>query len=135
MARTLDDMYGSRWITAACGSVVYLEGQAGDLVVKLHHLKQPGAEVGPLELVHDHDQGTTDVREDAEGDPLAAVQASIDPVTVRQVAASIFATTDPSANQIEKARRRLERLAGKGLVEAIRGDNQTPTTYGRPSCA
>lgn len=129
--RTLDDVYGSRWITAAAGSVLYLDGNPGDLVVKMRHLKQPAAEVGPLELVHDHDLGTTTLADNSEGDPLAIVTASPSGATVREVASSMFGATDPDRNQIEKARRRLDRLVGNGKLAVSKGSTQADATVYR----
>ncbi len=44
--RTLADAYGSVWLTAGCGSVLLLWGEAGDPIVELSHLKQPAGESG-----------------------------------------------------------------------------------------
>jgi len=54
---TLDNIYGSTWLTSGLGSVIALSGQPGDAEVSLHHVKQPGAEVGPFVVVHDHEAG------------------------------------------------------------------------------
>ena len=61
--KRLDDLYGSQWIAAGAGSVVYLWGEAGDREVELLHLKQPDNVVGPLNVVHDHRTGTSTVAE------------------------------------------------------------------------
>ena len=58
----LDDLYGSTWVTAGAGSVLFLFGQPGADQVELIHLKQPEAKIeGPgganLTLVHDHEAG------------------------------------------------------------------------------
>jgi hypothetical protein len=37
------------WLTSGAGSVILLNGQPGDPIVSLHHLKQPAAAVGPLQ--------------------------------------------------------------------------------------
>jgi hypothetical protein len=58
---TLDDVYGSTWLTAGMGSVLGLWGKAGDTLVEFTHLKQPADPVGPLVLLHDHDAGSTAV--------------------------------------------------------------------------
>lgn len=112
----LADVYGSRWLTAGMGSVILLWGEAGDLVVELNHLKQPAEEVGPLDLVHDHRTGTTIVRERPTVESLLA-QASFG-LTVSDTARLYFGTEGkPTANQIEKVRRRLEALIEKGDAE------------------
>jgi AAA domain len=58
---TLDDVYGSTWLTAGMGSVLGLWGKAGDTLIEFTHLKQPADPVGPLVLLHDHDAGSTSV--------------------------------------------------------------------------
>ncbi len=55
----LSDVYGAESLTAGMGSVVLLWGQPGSVNVELRHLKQPMEDVGPLALVHDHQQGRT----------------------------------------------------------------------------
>lgn len=115
----IDQMYGSTWIAAGAGSVLYLEGQPGDAVVKLRHLKQPAAEVGPFDVMHDDSTGLSTVVDDA--DPLALVRAR-GSLEVSELASILFATDAPDRNQVEKARRKLETLARKGLV------TRTPTT-------
>lgn len=61
--KRLDDLYGSQWIAAGAGSVVYLYGEAGDLEVTMLHLKQPDNVVGPLKVIHDHGTGTSTVKD------------------------------------------------------------------------
>src|SRR5207248_1735381 len=78
--RTLADVYGSRWITAGCGSVLLLWGDAGDPIVEFEHLKQPADAVGPFKLLHDNRSGTTSVVDS--GDVLGHVAAQSQPVTV-----------------------------------------------------
>lgn len=55
---TLDDVHGSNWITAGHGSVLALEGIAGQGVAKLRHLKTPADIVGPFDIDFDYDAGT-----------------------------------------------------------------------------
>lgn len=60
----LADVYGSRWLTAGAGSVLYLAPiEEGNVRVRLHQLKTPLTRVGPLELRHDFRQGRTYVDE------------------------------------------------------------------------
>ncbi|MGJ3507954.1 AAA family ATPase [Enemella sp. A6] len=120
-ATTLDNVYGSTWITAGAGSVVLLAGKPGDPVVKLHHLKQPAAEVGPLDVIHDHHGGRSFIFDEV--DLIGLARAGADGVTAVEVARALFDTDRPSAAQREKARRRLnaEVKAGR-LVLVDAGD-------------
>lgn len=126
----VDAVYGSTWLSAGAGSVIHLQGQPGDAVVKLRHLKQPAAEVGPLEVIHDGHTGRSSTVQGA--DPLAVVRAR-GSLTARDLAAVLFATEAPVRNEVEKARRKLEALTRRGLLEASRTTEtngaQGPTTY------
>lgn len=51
------EVYGSRWITAPCGSVVMLRGKAGASDIWLRHVKQPDQAVGPAQIHHDPSNG------------------------------------------------------------------------------
>ncbi len=113
--KQLSDVYGSRWLTAGQGSVLMLWGEPGDLVVELRHLKQPAQEIGPFQVVHDHSQGRTTVQENI--DLYVLIQVAPDGLDVHAAAAALYGTTTPSANQIEKARRRLEHLCKTGHAE------------------
>ena len=54
---TIDDIYGSAWLTNGCGSVILLAGEPGDPIIDFRHVKQPWDEVGPFTLQVDHDAG------------------------------------------------------------------------------
>jgi hypothetical protein len=45
---SLDDVYGSTWLTSGLGSVMVADGEPGDPTVELRHLKQPAEPIGPL---------------------------------------------------------------------------------------
>lgn len=130
---TLADLYGSAWITAGAGSVILLWGAAGDPIVDLTHLKQPAEPVGPLRVIHDHATGTSSVWQST--DPLAMVQlAGTAGVTAQRLACAMFETDKPDRNEIEKARRRLDKLVRDGLAEAVEGPapgggGKAPTVY------
>lgn len=129
---TLADLYGSTWITAGAGSVVLLWGAAGDPIVDLHHLKQPAEPVGPLRVIHDHEHGISQVWQST--DPLVVLRLAGEAgVSAQRLAAAMFETDKPDRNQIEKARRRLARLATDGLAEAVEGP--PPVGGGKPQTA
>lgn len=123
---TLADVYGSRWITAGAGSVLMLWGDAGDTVVELTHIKQPADPFGPHKLIHDHAAGRTSLFEPA--DLLETLRRYTQGLTVHDAAAYIFANEAPSRNEIERARRKLNKLVDADL--ATRSDEgSTATRY------
>ncbi|MFN8147950.1 MAG: bifunctional DNA primase/polymerase [Candidatus Nanopelagicales bacterium] len=117
---TLADVYGSTWLTSGAGSVLLLWGQAGDPLVEAVHLKQPAAEVGPFQLVHDHTTGRTDIQHAV--DLVAVVRHhGRHGCTPQQAAHAMFQKDEPSKNDIEKARRKLDKLVDDGVLERQEG--------------
>jgi len=130
---TIDDVYGSTWITAGAGSVILLNGSPGDPIVSLHHLKQPVAEVGPLKIIHDRQAGLSSVWHSIDLVLLAGSKSA--GITAKEAAELLYDTTNPTPAQREKARSRLEQLEHNGhLVVVQRGDPRTnlPTRWSRP---
>lgn len=130
----LDDVYGSTWLTAGAGSVVLLWGTAGDPVVELLHLKQPAEEIGPWQVYHDHSTGISEVRHRADLLALAAHLSSRGGLTPKAAASALFGADKPTPSEVEKARRRLNKLAHEGhLVRhgGARGgaDGGAPVNY------
>ncbi|GAA0638651.1 hypothetical protein GCM10009547_48590 [Sporichthya brevicatena] len=131
---SLDDVYGSTWLTAGAGSVILLWGTPGDAIVELSHLKQPAEPIGPMRVIHDHHTGRSDIYHST--DLLALAIANQGRLTARLTAIAMFETDKPDRNQVEKARRKLEALVRAGHLtvtgEGARGG--TPgtggTTYG-----
>ncbi|GAA3617361.1 AAA family ATPase [Streptomyces chitinivorans] len=130
---TMADIYGSTWITSGAGSVLLLWGEAGDPVISLRHLKQPMDEIGPLQLVHDHPAGTTDIRHGADLLELARA-TGMGGLTILRAAEVLYETNKPTAAQKEKARRKLEKLRSSGLLTRVEGERgggeeRRPTVY------
>jgi replicative DNA helicase len=110
--RELSDVYGSRWITSACGSVVSIWGKAGDPILELRHLKQPLGEVGPLMVELDRDRGELSVVSGS--DLLGALRASPNGLTALEAGRLMDAATPKAAEM--KARRRLEQYVARDLA-------------------
>ncbi|WP_051797706.1 DnaB-like helicase N-terminal domain-containing protein [Streptomyces sp. NRRL S-337] len=129
---SLDELYGSTWITAGAGSVVSLFGAAGEPIVSMRHLKQPAGECGPWKLKHDHPRGRTEVwhQVDILGLLRAAGSAGVSPAAL---AVNLYPnpTAKPTTSEIEKARRRLDQYVEKGLAVARKtGPSRTaPVAY------
>ncbi|WSM48129.1 AAA family ATPase [Streptomyces sp. NBC_01708] len=116
---TLDRVYGSTWITSGAGSVLFVSGEAGDLAVTLHHLKTPTGEIGPLQVIHDHERGTSTL--DPALDPVAILRQRPDGLTVRELAMIQSGQNNPERSATEKARRTLDRLVRAGLAGKAEG--------------
>ena len=128
--RELADVFGSRWITSACGSVLSLWGNAGDPVLELRHLKQPAGEVGPLMVELDRQLGKLSVV--AGSDLLGALRASSNGLSAREAGRLMDGASD-KAREV-KARRKLDRLvaderAYKREGESIRGSITEAARY------
>ncbi|MER6379957.1 DnaB-like helicase N-terminal domain-containing protein [Streptomyces sp. NPDC001250] len=115
----LDRVYGSTWFVGGAGSVLFIAGEAGDPAVKIHHLKTPTGEIGPLPVIHNHVRGTSHVEQAL--DPLALVRASPEGLTPRELASHLTEESKPSRADVEKARRKLDQLAQAGHVEKAQG--------------
>lgn len=116
---TLDRVYGSTWITSGAGSVLFIAGEAGDPAVTLHHLKTPTGEIGPLQVIHDHERGTTAI--EPTFDPVTILRAHPGGLTTRDLAAILSSHAAPDRSAVEKARRHLERLVKVGLAKKTEG--------------
>jgi replicative DNA helicase len=126
---TLDDLYGSTWITSGAGSVVLLTGKPGDPIVRLQHLKQPWAEVGPFQILHDDITGRSTIWHTVDLVELVRARGTISAV---EAARALDETDNPTHAQKEKARRKLDRLVKGGhLWVADPGDQKTnrPRTW------
>ncbi|RST00350.1 helicase DnaB [Streptomyces sp. WAC07149] len=116
-APTLNGMYGMQWFTAGAGSVLYLAGHAGDPVVKLWQIKTVKGEIGPLEIVHDHDTGLSRVSEGQ--DPLSLLKAAESGLTALCMARLLYDTEKPDSAQKAKARRILDKLVEEGHAKVV----------------
>ncbi len=112
---TLEDVYGSTWITAGMGSVLLLWGAAGDPITELRHLKQPASEVGPLKIETDHFTGRSTIFR-GQVDALLIMRNAPSGITTTDLARLMFECEKPSDNQRKKAQRTLDRLVHTGLA-------------------
>ncbi|HJQ87226.1 MAG TPA: hypothetical protein VJ820_07175 [Propionibacteriaceae bacterium] len=126
---TIDGVYGSSWITSGAGSVVLLNGKPGDAIVSFHHIKQPASEVGPFKIIHDHDTGRSKTWHSVD----LVLLAKPGGLTAVAAAMAIFETDQPTANEKDKTRRRLDKVTGHGFLKITRQATQPPTNprFGR----
>lgn len=110
---SIADVYGSGWLVSGTGSVVFLIGDPGDPLVGFRHLRQPAEDVGPFTLSHDQAAGVLNIAHTVDLLALAAL-ADQNGLTAKGAAIAVFETDKPTASQVEKIRRRLDRLADAG---------------------
>lgn len=106
--RTIDDIYGSTWLTSGMGSVLLLEGRAGSESVRATHVKQPADEVGPLSLRHDHQLGMTTLQSGS--DPLKILVSLTGWISAKEFSMALSGDPSPERRLVEQARRQLEKL-------------------------
>ncbi len=127
---TISDVYGSRWITAASGSILSLWASPGDPVAELRQLKSPSGEVGPFLVELDHEHGRVSVIEGT--DLLGHLRASAMGLSAKEAGRLMEGASERARET--KARRRLESLVGRGLAyrregDPIRGSVHEPDRY------
>ena len=127
--KTLDDVFGSTWITSGAGSVILLWGKAGDAVMELEHLKPPAEPVGPFKVFVDFTAGTVTI--DEEVDLWLLASRAQHGLAVEGAARALFGVSEPDRSQIEKARRKLDRHPRLEKVDGIRppGGGTPPSLY------
>jgi replicative DNA helicase len=108
----IDNVYGSVWLTSGAGSVILLDGNPGDPIVSLHHLKQPAGEVGPFKIIHDAETGQSQIFDAMDLELLAAQP---DGITAIDAAKAMFETDKPTPAEKEKPRRKLKTLTKRGF--------------------
>jgi replicative DNA helicase len=128
--RSIDDVFGSTWLTAGAGSVMMLWGEAGDPLVELLHLKQPMEPVGPVRVLHDHQAGVSTLAA-PDVKALDVLRRARSGLTARDLASQRAEGRDPRPAEVERARRELDRLVADQLAHRRDGDKSRslPTTY------
>jgi replicative DNA helicase len=110
--KRLEDVYGSRLITAASGSVLGLWAKtAGDPIIQVNHLKPPQDALAPFKIEHDTATGQLAVHE---GKDLLRFLREAGGATVAEVAQYLYEATDKSSET--RARRKLKACEARGLA-------------------
>jgi hypothetical protein len=107
---TLDDVYGSTWLTSGLGSVIALDGEPGDPTIVLKHLKQPAEPVSELTIRFDHSRGAVSVF-GGSVDLLAWLVANPAGLTARQLAQAVIGRAAEA--DLQKVHRQLRKLQGQ----------------------
>jgi replicative DNA helicase len=128
---SLDGVYGSTWLTSGLGSVVVIEGEPGDTLVRLHHRKQPAEEVGPLDARHDHVAGQTVLHAGSVLELLRTMGRDHPGLTLWELTEQVLRSREDRHRK--KIERELKDLAGDGLVEQVPADGRDERGRALPS--
>ena len=115
--KSLDDVYGSTWITSGAGSVILLWGKAGDVVMELEHLKPPAEPVGPMQVIVNFATGGVTIEDEVDLYDMA--RKAPFGIQAEGAARALFRVSDPDRNLVEKARRKLKKHPN---LEEVVGD-------------
>lgn len=127
---TIEDVFGSSWITAGTGSVIILHGQPGGELVKLYHVKQPAEPLGPWLIEHDHHAGTSRI---VHGFDLVAFlkhRGATGATAVDAAKAEHQKEVKGSSREAARAKRRLDALVRDGI--AVKKHFDERGTNGQP---
>lgn len=109
----LDNIYGSTWLTSGLGSVLALAGDPGSDQVTLHHVKQPGDTVGPLDVHHDHRAGLTTL--------LDGARLTVEEAIALNGTATVSTVASMTGLSEKTVRRRLKEMTDAGYVTRDHG--------------
>jgi hypothetical protein len=122
--RVLDDLYGSYWLTAGAGSVLYLHPGPG--VVDLYQMKTPTGIPAELRLEHDLATGSFHIATTPSVFHFIT-EAGRDGITIRHLACCLHGVDVPTESQLRTTRRTVNGQAEEGSIEQVPG--QTPTRW------
>lgn len=134
---SLDNIYGSVWLTSGMDSIMHIQGKQGENVVTYSHLKQIRAALHPVTAMHDQEHGRTEVLD--LGSNSSATEAKIEQVFAvikrKSVGGEVVSAKDVvEATGIAKATvdRYIKKLVESGRIvqasEYIKS-SATPATY------
>lgn len=130
--KTIDDIYGSTWLTSGLGSVLLLDGDPGAELVNAYHVKQPAETVPDFVIRHDPARGVS-LRH---GDEVPSIEEQIADAGVRGLTAKEIAVVQEGSGKeaaVRKVKRRLEPFISKGSVRkepgVHTGSGVEPTRY------
>lgn len=122
---SLDLIYGSRLTRAACGSIVYLAGQAP--AVTFHHLKRPANEIPPFDVIYDAETGSAAIEH---GTSPLDILRDTGRLTAVGAAKLFYKVAKPSKAEKMRAERVLKNLENAGHARSTPGaEKNEPTTW------
>jgi replicative DNA helicase len=125
---SLDDVYGSAWLTAGAGSVLLVDGKPGTGEFKFEQLKAPATFIDPCEIAVNYETG--ELKHNTIRDVETWLKTWGMAATIKEAVMHQYGIPEEDINyestQYRKMRDRLERLVAQGVV----GKTQTnPRKY------
>jgi hypothetical protein len=116
----IDEVYGSTWLTAGCGSVLQLSGDPGDIVVTFTQTKPVLVPVGPWKLLYDQLGGTVSIYYNQDLVELVRSRAGTG-MTAREAAVIVFGRAVLTPAEVQKTRRLLDGHVRDGDLKCVAG--------------
>jgi replicative DNA helicase len=131
--RSLDDVFGSTWLTSGLGSVMMAWGEPGSLAIELRQLKSPSDGMNPLQLLHDPESGWVTIDEDEQVEVLTVItRRGAAGITGRELAVELYG--GQSRANVAQANREIHKLVREGAVAEVTGGAVVPSRRGgRPA--
>ncbi|MFF0015207.1 bifunctional DNA primase/polymerase [Streptomyces sp. NPDC005374] len=118
---TLEDVYGSRWLTAGAGSVISLwQDEPGSPVISLRHIRAAGERWRDTTLILDMAEGTLSVESELTLEDFAASHRQ--GFTVAEAATALHGPK-PSRGDKEAVRNKIKRMEKRGALEIVLGSD------------
>lgn len=139
---SLDNIYGSVWLTSGMDSVLHIQGKQGANIVTYTHLKPIIELLDPIDAMHDQDRGRTEViaLTKKPGDPSAdKVAQTLAVVTRGSVGGAVVTAADivsVTGFSPASANRYVRTLLASGQIEEASPyvkATATPATYRAPA--
>ena len=117
---TIEMVFGSVFLTANTGSVLFLKGRPGATDIQVFHLKQPVDLVGPLYVHHDHATGQSVIT--AKKNLISVVEqlGGTKGLTATEVAREVLGVSTPSDSQRKKFKRDLDKLVERNELVCVK---------------
>ena len=119
--RRLDDLYGSAWLTAGAGSVLYLH-PTGNGHVELEQFKTPNGQEAKMRFRHDPDTGETSMVDNPAHKVMAVIaESGHGGISVMHIARCLCGDGDPDDRTRKQVERAVQHLEENGRVEKVPG--------------
>lgn len=125
--RSIDDLYGSIWLTSGAGSVIYLSAAEGGSH-ELAQFKSPIGTEATRRYTHDHATGAVATAEKPDLARIVA-DAADEGITATWAASCFFRVDEPEEKHTKAIKRKLRLLEEAGVAEALPAKPGSPIRW------